>query len=69
LRNENPGQICENPIEVEARLVSNKQPYTSNVANIVFNAEVGLACWNTGSTKCQDYEVRFCCPPKGKFQY
>ena len=66
LRKENLGQICENPTEVEARLVSSKQPYTSNQANIVFNTEVGLACWNNGNQNCDDYEVRFCCPPKGE---
>ena len=65
LRKENPGQICGNPTEVEARLVSSKVPFTDNQANIAFNAEVGLACWNAGDLRCQDYEIRFCCPPQG----
>ena len=66
LRKENPGKICEDPTEVEARYVASKVPYTANQANIAFSPGVGLACWNGGGQNCQDYEVRFCCPPKGK---
>ena len=66
LRRENPGEICDEPTEIEARLVSTKAPYTGNLENIQFDTEVGLDCRNGRGQTCDDYEVRFCCPFEGK---
>ncbi|KAL1250060.1 hypothetical protein QQF64_021065 [Cirrhinus molitorella] len=60
----NPGQICPNPIAIEAQTISG-QP-ASQTGNIfqVYNPTSGFACVNANQVGggCADYKVRFTCP-------
>uniref|UniRef100_A0A673HNW3 WxxW domain-containing protein n=1 Tax=Sinocyclocheilus rhinocerous TaxID=307959 RepID=A0A673HNW3_9TELE len=64
LLNTYPGEICPNPIAIEAQTVSS-QP-ASQTANIfqVYNPTSGFACVKANQVrrKCADYKVRFTCP-------
>ncbi|XP_062821910.1 uncharacterized protein LOC134294504 [Anolis carolinensis] len=66
LRKEYPGQICSNPIEIEAQTVDGIPAGNTGQIFNPFNAAEGFACVNaaqkTGS--CRDYRVRFTCPPE-----
>uniref|UniRef100_A0A673HU12 Si:dkey-205h13.2 n=1 Tax=Sinocyclocheilus rhinocerous TaxID=307959 RepID=A0A673HU12_9TELE len=60
-----PGQICTNPIGIEAQTVSGQAAYTTGDIFQVYNPVSGFACVNAGQTGggvCDDYEVRFSCP-------
>ncbi|ESP02752.1 hypothetical protein LOTGIDRAFT_110884 [Lottia gigantea] len=64
LRKENKGEICEKPVDIEARLTDGR-PYTAGGDIITLSASVGLICKNnqqTSGNRCDDYKVRFCCP-------
>uniref|UniRef100_A0A672SWX9 Si:dkey-205h13.2 n=1 Tax=Sinocyclocheilus grahami TaxID=75366 RepID=A0A672SWX9_SINGR len=64
LLNTYPGEICPNPITIEAQTVSS-QP-ASQTGNIfqVYNPTSGFACVNANQVGvlCVDYKVRFTCP-------
>ncbi|XP_078670996.1 uncharacterized protein LOC144911081 [Branchiostoma floridae x Branchiostoma belcheri] len=60
LRNENPGQICDNPSGIEARVVGTGTPAAVTGDTFThFNVFSGFVCQ---PTTCHDYEVRFWCP-------
>ncbi|XP_073678800.1 uncharacterized protein [Garra rufa] len=64
LLNAYPGEICPNPIRIEAQTVSG-QP-ASQTGNVfqVYNPTTGFSCVNANQVrrKCADYKVRFTCP-------
>jgi len=63
LLNENPGKLCKNPTAIDARLVSNNDPYQSANQVVTISTSYGFQCVNSqNSGQCEDYEVRFCCP-------
>ncbi|KAA0707142.1 hypothetical protein E1301_Tti002463 [Triplophysa tibetana] len=66
LLNEYPGLICPDPIEIEAKTLSG-QP-ASQTGNIfeVYHPLQGFVCVNKQQkeSSCEDYMVRFTCPPK-----
>ena len=62
LRYENPGEICDFPVVMEARLENCDVPYDPSLPNVIANLDVGFKCTNEEGFKCLDYEVRFCCP-------
>ena len=58
-------QICENPIAVEARIVSSQIMVTSQNVQLTL---AGLVCKNENQPAgeyCLDYEARFCCEKSG----
>ncbi|KAK7128955.1 hypothetical protein R3I94_017249 [Phoxinus phoxinus] len=64
LLNMYPGEICPNPIGIEAETISG-QP-ASQTGNVfeVYNPTTGFSCVNAnqGGGFCADYTVRFTCP-------
>ncbi|CAK8673065.1 unnamed protein product [Clavelina lepadiformis] len=59
-----PGQLCYEPLAVDARFKKSQIRYNKALvtqSNIIINPDVGFRCNNDRNTKCQDYEVRFCC--------
>ena len=59
-------RICERPVGIEARAIGSRVIYKSHQRNIKISPTYGFSCWNTRYSRCKDYEVRFCCPFKGK---
>ncbi|XP_042607306.1 uncharacterized protein LOC122142030 [Cyprinus carpio] len=60
-----PGEICTNPIGIEAKTVSGQEAYKTGDIFLVYNTVSGFACVNAGQTGggvCDDYKVRFSCP-------
>ncbi|XP_050953208.1 uncharacterized protein LOC127155176 isoform X2 [Labeo rohita] len=60
-----PGEICTNPIGIEAQTVSGEPAYTTGDVFQVYNPATGFRCVNadqTGGGLCADYKVRFSCP-------
>ncbi|XP_016315950.1 uncharacterized protein LOC107668550, partial [Sinocyclocheilus anshuiensis] len=60
-----PGQICTNPIGIEAQTVSGQAAYTTGDIFHVFDPHEGFECVNNqqqGGGVCQDYKVRYTCP-------
>ena len=57
--------LCANPIAAQSRISGSTDMSTTE--DVEFSSN-GLTCENTKQTdgKCSDYEVRFCCPQKGK---
>lgn len=52
-------QICQTPLAIQARTVSN----VGNAENLHINLESGFLCLNDKNQgQCADFEVRFCCP-------
>ncbi|XP_078681206.1 uncharacterized protein LOC144916087 isoform X3 [Branchiostoma floridae x Branchiostoma belcheri] len=65
LRDENPGQICPTPTEIEARVIATGQEaYDTGESFLYYDTTNGFACQNNKQKddRCMDYEVRFCCP-------
>ncbi|CAL9692702.1 unnamed protein product [Knipowitschia caucasica] len=62
LRNEYPGEICDDPVDVEARTMSGATPAAMGDA-VVMNTNVGFYCKTDDQTDnhCNDYRVRFSC--------
>ena len=51
---------CENPIATQGRIKGSANMTTTQ--NVIFDLS-GLACMNIENTeRCEDYEVRYCCP-------
>ncbi|XP_029966687.1 cartilage intermediate layer protein 2-like [Salarias fasciatus] len=64
LRRENPGQICANPLFIEAVTVHTLRPAIYTRDNIyVYNPTEGFVCRNSDQRygRCQNYQVRFAC--------
>ncbi|XP_066268484.1 low-density lipoprotein receptor-related protein 2-like [Branchiostoma lanceolatum] len=63
IRHYNPGQICEAPTQIEARVRSSQQDASETGEVFEFYNTTGFSCKNDDQTdgRCQDYEVRFCC--------
>ena len=66
---ENKPGLCEKPLLMEGRRRYDKMSI-NDITGVVFrdnSPTVGLTCFNADqkSRRCDDYEVRFCCP-KGK---
>ncbi|CAB1419907.1 unnamed protein product [Pleuronectes platessa] len=65
LRKENPGEICEIPLFIDAVTVDGKDPASSTGQSIfILSPTKGFVCRNRDQTgcKCRDYQVRFGCP-------
>ncbi|KAJ8369770.1 hypothetical protein SKAU_G00097980 [Synaphobranchus kaupii] len=58
------GEICSQPIGIEATTVSGTPALQTGDTFLVYDATHGLACINTQQHGglCQDYRVRFTCP-------
>nr|XP_046229567.1 uncharacterized protein LOC124050775 [Scatophagus argus] len=66
LRDENPGKICPNPIEIQARTLSGQS--ASSAGDVIYKSDTtdGFICRNSDQTSkrlCNDYRVRFSCHP------
>uniref|UniRef100_A0A8C6WQ44 Si:dkey-205h13.2 n=1 Tax=Neogobius melanostomus TaxID=47308 RepID=A0A8C6WQ44_9GOBI len=64
LRKENPGKICNNPLQIEVLTIGG-QPLSSTGDFIdTSDTEKGFICKNSDQKKgrCSDYKVRFHCP-------
>ncbi|XP_059212886.1 mucin-5AC-like [Centropristis striata] len=69
LRKENPGQICDNPLQMDVVTTDTLTPATSTGEIFrINNPSQGFACRKIDqkSRKCRDYKVRFGCPCKMK---
>ncbi|XP_050415738.1 uncharacterized protein LOC126829694 isoform X2 [Patella vulgata] len=68
LREENPGQICEQPLAIDAQLLDGR-PYTASGEIVTISPTTGLICKNKDQIDgiCDDYRVRFCCDPSFNF--
>ncbi|KAK7882740.1 hypothetical protein WMY93_028914 [Mugilogobius chulae] len=67
LRDENPGVICTDPLQIEA-LTTSGQP-VSSTGDVINKSDTltGFICKNSdqpGGRLCSDYKVRFMCPPR-----
>ncbi|XP_031178117.2 cartilage intermediate layer protein 2-like isoform X2 [Sander lucioperca] len=64
LRTENPGQICDHPLSIEAVTTDTLTPAISTGQTFISNPTDGFVCRNTDqkSGACRDYKVRFGCP-------
>merc|ERR1712002_24673 len=65
LRNQYPGQTCDNPIAVEGRL-TNGSPISVSGNYVELSTTAGLICRNNQQTNqlskyCKDFKVRFLC--------
>ncbi|XP_039259400.2 IgGFc-binding protein-like isoform X1 [Styela clava] len=57
-------KICDRPVSIEARLRNGSAAYTTGQIFRTFDAEKGLACYNSdqrNGEKCGDFNVRFLC--------
>ncbi|KAI8516821.1 hypothetical protein Bbelb_054020 [Branchiostoma belcheri] len=67
LRRDYPGQICEKPTDIQARVVGSglDASLTGDIYHF-YDTTKGFVCrmGDQGDGTCQDYEVRFCCPNK-----
>uniref|UniRef100_A0A8C5G9N4 WxxW domain-containing protein n=1 Tax=Gouania willdenowi TaxID=441366 RepID=A0A8C5G9N4_GOUWI len=65
LRKENPGKICPQPSHIQAQTLSGQNAPAPGDNNVLISPSVGLICKNKDQKdkKCEDYRVRFRCPP------
>ncbi|XP_070705993.1 cartilage intermediate layer protein 2 [Pempheris klunzingeri] len=65
LRKENPGKICEDPVDIEVRTLSGLT--VAAAGDVIFKNDPneGFVCRNQDQLKkkCNDYRVRFSCHP------
>ncbi|PWS23059.1 hypothetical protein DKP78_15135, partial [Enterococcus faecium] len=62
LRQENPGQICDQPIAIEVKTVDTNAPAASTGQSFLHNSPAtGFVCENGGKQYCRDYKLRFQC--------
>jgi len=54
------------PLAIQARLFVGKLPYQNGGDVVTINPDLGFICENNnqGGGRCDNYEVRYCCPPK-----
>ncbi|KAM8754214.1 mucin-5B [Acanthopagrus schlegelii] len=60
-----PGQVCSQPVAIEAMTVSGVPAHRTGDVFQVYDAARGFSCVNAeqpGGNRCQDYKVRFTCP-------
>ena len=64
LQHERPGEICEQPLYMQAQTVDEIPARESGDVFDIFDALRGLTCVGSRqeSGRCQDYRVRFFCP-------
>ncbi|XP_061684425.1 mucin-5AC-like isoform X2 [Syngnathoides biaculeatus] len=65
LLKENPGKVCEHPIEIEVKTKSGASVGTTGDVIHTSNAHTGFICRNRDQLHdglCADYQVRFLCP-------
>uniref|UniRef100_A0A8D0BUA6 WxxW domain-containing protein n=1 Tax=Salvator merianae TaxID=96440 RepID=A0A8D0BUA6_SALMN len=65
LRKEYPGEICAQPIGIEAETLEGQPASTTGQIFKLSSPSEGFACVNQDQKGgfCQDYKVRFICPP------
>ncbi|XP_028296103.1 mucin-5AC-like [Gouania willdenowi] len=65
LHKENPGKICPQPSQIQAQTLSGQNAPAPGDNNVLISPNVGLICKNKDQKdkKCEDYRVRFRCPP------
>ncbi|XP_072313277.1 mucin-5AC-like [Eucyclogobius newberryi] len=64
LIDENPGKVCESPLQIEARTTSGNSVTSTGDVIAVFDSSNGFVCKISDQSGgyCDDYEVRFFCP-------
>ncbi|XP_051934898.1 mucin-5AC-like isoform X1 [Hippocampus zosterae] len=64
LRRENPMEICDVPIQIEARTLSGGSVDSTGETIHKSDTKTGFICRNVDQSRgiCSDYEVRFLCP-------
>uniref|UniRef100_A0A8C0YNE2 Si:dkey-205h13.2 n=1 Tax=Cyprinus carpio carpio TaxID=630221 RepID=A0A8C0YNE2_CYPCA len=60
--NKYPGEICRNPIAIEAQTVSGDPVYQTGNNIQLYISAYGFSCTNVKPGFCADYKVRFTCP-------
>ncbi|KAL8198536.1 UNVERIFIED_CONTAM: hypothetical protein K2H54_015294 [Gekko kuhli] len=65
LRKEYPNEVCPDPLSIEAETLEGTSASQTGQTFKLYNPTEGFACVNEGQAKgfCQDYRVRFTCPP------
>uniref|UniRef100_A0AAV2KGN4 WxxW domain-containing protein n=1 Tax=Knipowitschia caucasica TaxID=637954 RepID=A0AAV2KGN4_KNICA len=65
LLEESPDDVCPEPVDVEALTLAGKTPAVAG-DTVVMNVNEGFYCKNKDQKdkKCNDYKVRFSCPPE-----
>ncbi|XP_057685682.1 uncharacterized protein LOC130911992 isoform X2 [Corythoichthys intestinalis] len=65
LRSLNPDAVCFQPVAVEAMTISGVPANETGDVFLTYDANKGFVCLNSQQPekKCQDYKVRFTCPP------
>ncbi|XP_069385004.1 mucin-5AC-like [Paralichthys olivaceus] len=64
LRGENPGKICNNPLQIHVQTTSGASVASTGNVIAVSDKNTGFICKNSNQTQgsCKDYRVRFQCP-------
>ncbi|XP_051265815.1 mucin-5AC [Dicentrarchus labrax] len=64
LRTENPGEICDHPLYIEAATTGSIPAMSTGETFSIYNPTQGFVCRKADqkSGKCLDYKVRFGCP-------
>ncbi|KAM9812830.1 cartilage intermediate layer protein 2-like isoform X2 [Syngnathus typhle] len=65
LQKENPGKICEHPIQIEVTTTSGDSVDSTGDVIQVSDTNTGFICENANQThngSCADYKIRFMCP-------
>ncbi|KAK1159469.1 hypothetical protein AOXY_G22176, partial [Acipenser oxyrinchus oxyrinchus] len=64
LQQKYPGQICRNPLSVEAQTISGISALNTENIFQAYDTTYGFACINSAQKNriCEDYQVRFTCP-------
>jgi len=61
LRNENPGEICDNPTQIECQTLDGAD-YTETGQAVNCDIDTGLICLNSENNgDCEDYKIRVFC--------
>ena len=61
LRIENPGEICDNPTQIECQTLDGTD-YTETGQDVTCSIDTGLICLNSENTGgCEDYNIRVYC--------
>uniref|UniRef100_A0A3Q3MMD5 WxxW domain-containing protein n=1 Tax=Labrus bergylta TaxID=56723 RepID=A0A3Q3MMD5_9LABR len=66
LKRENPGNICDNPLQIEVQTTTGLSLASTGDVITVADAATGFICKNSEQTHgmCHDYRVRFLCAPE-----
>ena len=65
----NQGQLCRNPTAIAARSRTTNRTYqlTGQTVHVFINRGLFCSSSQQRDRKCEDYEVRYCCPCKKVF--